>query len=103
MPTVCEQWHNLLRQYEGPKRMSKFRWALLASAFLAAVGAAPAAQATTGWGCFRVINVRTSDTLNLRAKPASKSEIVERLVPAALMFVAPKCWVIPQRNLHGRW
>lgn len=54
---------------------------LLVVAFLlAATGAAPAA-ATSGWGCFRVINVRVGDVLNLRAKPSGSSPVVDKLTP----------------------
>lgn len=37
--------------------------------------------ATTGWGCFQVINVPSGDVLNLRAGPSANSRIVDRLAP----------------------
>lgn len=39
------------------------------------------AHATTGWGCFHVINVWGDDVLNLRAGPGARTPIVGRLVP----------------------
>lgn len=53
---------------------------LLTAFLLVALAASPAA-ATSGWGCFRVINVRSGDVLNLRAKPSGSSPIVDKLTP----------------------
>jgi hypothetical protein len=47
----------------------------------ALVTAVAPAQATTGWGCFRVVNVTAGDTLNMRAKASTSAAVVDRLVP----------------------
>lgn len=53
---------------------------LASTVLLMALAASPVA-ATSGWGCFRVINVRSGDVLNLRAKPSGSSPVVDKLSP----------------------
>jgi hypothetical protein len=53
----------------------------LAIIVYAAGGMTAPALATSGWGCFRVVNVLSGDVLNLRATPDSKSAVVDRLAP----------------------
>ena len=43
---------------------------------LALVAFPISAQATTGSGCLRVVNVAAGDALNVRAKPSAQSRIV---------------------------
>lgn len=59
---------------------------LLAAAALAA--AAMPASATSGPGCYRVINVESWDVLNLRAAPSAQSRIVDRLPPESHGIIA---------------
>lgn len=73
------------------KSMFKRKWlglALVAAAGLPAL--VGPAQATTGWGCFRVINVIQGDVLNLRAQPSARSAIVDRLVPGRHGIIAER-------------
>lgn len=46
------------------------------------------AKATTGWGCFRVVNVSSNDTLNMRAQPSASSAVVDRLSPEGHGIIA---------------
>lgn len=39
------------------------------------------ANATTGPGCLRVVNVSPNDVLNMRQKPSASSRIVDQLKP----------------------
>jgi len=43
--------------------------------------AAIEARATSGPGCLYVVNVANWDTLNMRASPSAKSQIVDKLKP----------------------
>jgi hypothetical protein len=49
----------------------------------AALGLALAgpAQATSGWGCFRVVGVESSDVLNIRYAPSASAAIVGTISP----------------------
>lgn len=53
------------------------------------------ALATTGWGCFRVINVPENDVLNLRATPSASAGIVGRLVPGRHGIIAENGACVP--------
>lgn len=53
---------------------------LLIAAVLLAAGAV-SANATSGPGCLRVVNVAYDDVLNMRARPNASSRIVAGLVP----------------------
>lgn len=52
---------------------------LVAFACVAIAGTSEPAGATSGWGCFQVINVRSDDSLKMRAKPTASSAVVDRL------------------------
>jgi hypothetical protein len=57
------------------------RCLLIAAACVAIAEMAVPAGATSGWGCFQVINVRSDDSLNMRAKPSASSAVVDELGP----------------------
>jgi hypothetical protein len=50
-------------------------------AALALFAFAGSAQATTGPGCLRIVNVASWDTLNIRARPSASSAIVDEIDP----------------------
>jgi hypothetical protein len=54
--------------------------ALAFGIFIGLVAAGPA-SATSGWGCFRVVNVDPSDVLNMRFEPSSSAPIVGTIAP----------------------
>ena len=58
--------------------MNRFAKKVTIAAVLASLLAAPAA-ATTGPGCYRVVNVPASDVLNVRKWPSPRSAIVMAL------------------------
>ena len=48
---------------------------------LAALMSAGPAAATSGWGCFRVVNVESWDVLNMRFGPSASTTIVGTIAP----------------------
>ena len=62
----------------------------LAGFFVLAAGA-PGALATSGPGCYQVVNVESWDVLNLRSRASAKSAIV----PAGLLLAAERVEIGP--------
>ena len=58
--------------------MARFAATLLL--FVAVLASGPAA-ATSGWGCFRVVNVESWDALNMRFGPSAAAAIVGTIAP----------------------
>jgi hypothetical protein len=54
---------------------------LAVAACIALWAATVPGKATTGWGCFQIINIGAGDDLNMRAQPSPGSAIVGRLKP----------------------
>ncbi len=61
-------------------RIAALFTALSVYAIAGLVAAGPAA-ATSGWGCFRVVNVESWDVLNMRFEPSASSPIVGTIDP----------------------
>lgn len=62
------------------------------------------AHATSGPGCFRVVNVASWDVLNVRSGPSASNPIVERLPPGRHGIISQIGPCIPfSRNLPARW
>ncbi len=72
-------------------------------AVFAVAGAAPAA-ATSGPGCFRVINVEDWDVLNIRAGPSANAPVVGTIPPRhhGIISQSGPC-VPPNRPPPSRW
>lgn len=69
------------------------------------------AEATTGSGCYQVINVPYWDTLNVRQRPSARSGIVYRILPQTPPIISggrsyadamARC-TPPHRPLSSRW
>jgi uncharacterized protein YraI len=56
---------------------------------------AQAAQATTGWGCFKVINVPSGDVLSLRSGPSTRDAVVGQIVPGQHGIIAESGACLP--------
>ncbi|MCB1512101.1 MAG: SH3 domain-containing protein [Hyphomicrobiaceae bacterium] len=69
---------------------------------IAAMMAASPAKATTGWGCFRVVNVAVGDVLNMRAKPSVSATLVDRLVPGKHGVLAEAGACAPLNAPHSK-
>jgi len=71
---------------------------------LGIAGFAGAASATTGPGCFRVVNVESWDVLNVRALPSASERIVARIPPEGHGIIAQEARCLPlDRPLPSRW
>ena len=80
------------------------RWISGALALCAALTLAQAAQATSGPGCFTVVNVPNWDVLNVRALPAATERIVGRIPPAGHGIIAQEGRCLPlDRPMPQRW
>ena len=55
---------------------------------LAVVFGTDGAQATTGSGCYQVVNVAANDVLNVRAKPSAASAIVYKISPQRVPIIS---------------
>ncbi|MEL6921444.1 MAG: hypothetical protein AAFO77_10560 [Pseudomonadota bacterium] len=77
--------------------------AVLAGVLLAAVPVT-SANATTGPGCLRVVNVPAGDVLNVRAGASASSAIVDRIDPNAPGILALRSQCVPLSRPWGqRW
>lgn len=63
-----------------------------------------AARATSGPGCFQVINVPNWDVLNMRSGPSANNPIVDRLPPGRHGIISQSGPCIPYNaSLGARW
>ena len=63
-----------------------------------------AAQATSGSGCFNVVNVPSWDQLNMRSGPSADNLIVDRLAPGRHGIISQSGPCIPPNVSPGsRW
>jgi len=66
--------------------------------------AAPPVLATTGPGCFGVVNVPNWDVLNIRALPSASAAIVGRIPPEGHGIIAQEGRCLPlSRAMPSRW
>lgn len=78
--------------------------AAAASLVMGAMFFAAAAWATSGPGCFRVVNVESWDVLNVRALPSANERIVARIPPEGHGIIAQEARCLPlDRPLPSRW
>jgi len=71
--------------------------------FAVTLGAAPA-WATSGPGCFQVVNVPNWDVLNIRALTSARSPIVGRIPPQGHGIIAQEGRCLPlNREMPERW
>ncbi len=71
---------------------------------LALVGLTSGANATSGPGCLRVVNVAGWDTLNMRSGPSARNYIVDRLSPRSHGILALNGKCIPLSiKWSSRW
>lgn len=83
--------------------MTGFRAALAASA-LGLLATALPAQATSGPGCYQVVNVQSWDVLNVRSRASATASIVEMLRPGNHGIIAGDGPCTPShRPLPSRW
>jgi hypothetical protein len=54
---------------------------LLAAIAVLSLAGAGSAQATSGPGCLRIVNVAANDVLNVRSRPSAAAPVVEALDP----------------------
>lgn len=83
----------------------KIAFSALGAALLAVLSfsAAPA-QATSGPGCLRVVNVGPGDALNMRARASASSRIVDRLYPESHGIIHLDARCVPLSIAWGsRW
>lgn len=79
------------------------RLAAVATA-LAIAGFAAPARATSGPGCFQVVNVASWDVLNIRAKPSARTRIIGRIPPRGHGIIAQEGRCLPlDVALPSRW
>lgn len=72
--------------------------------FAAFVLTAATASATSGPGCFRVVNVPNWDVLNIRALPATDEPIVGHIPPEGHGIIAQEGRCLPlSRSMPSRW
>lgn len=73
-------------------------------ALIVFIGISSTCGATNGPECLVIVNVAPNDVLNVRARPSSSSEIVERLVPDrhGILRLDDKC-VPLERPWGSRW
>lgn len=65
---------------------------------------ANAALATTGPGCFQVVNVPSWDVLNMRSGPSASNQIVDHLPPGRHGIISQSGACIPKHAALGsRW
>lgn len=63
-----------------------------------------AGNATSGPGCFVVVNVVPGDVLNMRSGPAARNPIVDRLVPGRHGIISQSGTCVPPNiALTSRW
>lgn len=75
-----------------------------AIALMAATIPFTTANATTGPGCLRVVNVASWDVLNMRSAPSANSAIVDRLKPNGHGIIALRGRCEPlSRPWGSRW
>lgn len=77
---------------------------LMLLAASATLSIAPTALATSGPGCFQVVNVPDWDVLNVRSGPSARTAIVDRLAPGrhGIISQSGPC-VPPNIALGSRW
>jgi hypothetical protein len=77
---------------------------ILALAATACLLAPTSASATSGPGCFQVVNVPGWDVLNMRSGPSASNPIVDRLPPGRHGIISQSGPCIPyNRALGWRW
>jgi len=82
----------------------EFGLAAAASLSLGAGLLAAPASATSGPGCFRVVNVESWDVLNVRALPSASERIVARIPPEGHGIIAQEARCLPlDVPLPSRW
>jgi hypothetical protein len=65
---------------------------------------AEAANATSGPGCLRVVNVASNDVLNVRERPSASSRVVDRLAPGRHGIIHLDAECTPKNRPWGqRW
>ena len=80
-----------------------FRYLLPALA-LAALIMPETARATSGPGCFVVVNVASWDALNVRSGPSARNPIVDRLPPGRHGIISQSGPCVPRHiALGSRW
>jgi hypothetical protein len=68
------------------------------------LGLAPAAHATSGPGCLRIVNVASWDVLNIRSRPAASSRIVDAIDPSDYGIISLRGTCTPRNVAWGsRW
>jgi uncharacterized protein YraI len=65
-----------------------FKRTALAASIAPLLALAAPASATTGGVCFRMANVPSGDTLNLRARPSARAAIVARYANSSEVIIA---------------
>lgn len=74
------------------------------AAIVAVLTPAQETNAATDSGCWRVINVVPGDSLNMRARPDFRSQIVDRLIPGRHGIISADGRCIPNWKPWGqRW
>lgn len=77
---------------------------LFGIACFAVLLAPAAAHATSGPGCFRVVNVPNWDVLNVRSGPSAANQIVDHLPPGRHGIISQSGPCIPyNKPLPSRW
>ncbi|GBE44604.1 MAG TPA: SH3 domain-containing protein [Rhizobiales bacterium] len=78
--------------------------AILAIAAAVYLFSGNAALATTGPGCFQVVNVASWDVLNMRSGPSASNPIVDHLPPGRHGIISQSGPCIPAHvALRSRW
>jgi len=81
-----------------------FTVAAAASLAISAMWLAAPASATSGPGCFQVVNVESWDMLNVRALPSASERIVARIPPEGHGIIAQEARCLPlDVPLPSRW
>ncbi|MEP2420346.1 MAG: SH3 domain-containing protein [Nitratireductor sp.] len=84
--------------------MKPLRQTIALAGFFVLAAGAPGALATSGPGCYQVVNVESWDVLNLRSRASAKSAIVDMLRPGNHGIIAGEGACTPtSRPLPGRW
>jgi len=80
------------------------KWLLAGVVAFSAIACTSAAFATSGPGCFQVVNVQNWDVLNIRALPSARERIIGRIPPEGHGIVAQEGRCLPlDRPMPQRW
>ncbi len=84
--------------------MSRVVFIAVSVSVLALAGLSSSANATSGPGCLRVVNVAGWDTLNMRSGPSARNRIIDRLSPRGhgIIKLNGKCIPLAKR-WRSRW